>query len=73
MNKSICCNAEIDYRGGGYDGEDICPIESYCSKCSQLLAINGSRVDDIRDPKTGKLLRKNHKKAKRKLNDENQN
>lgn len=49
MRKSPCCNAEIDICGGGYDGEDICPIEDYCKKCGQLLAVNGHRVEEIRD------------------------
>ena len=30
---SKCCGAKIEYRGGGYDGEELCPIENYCSKC----------------------------------------
>ena len=56
--KSICCNADIDCRGGGYDGEDICPIEDYCTKCGQILAINGSSFGiTIHDPKTGKIIK----------------
>jgi len=56
LRKSPCCNAEIDYRGGGYDGEDICDLQDFCSKCGQLIAINGFMVDDIRNPKTGRKL-----------------
>lgn len=52
---SKCCNAKIDYRGGGYEGEYICPIEDYCSECNQTLAVNGQRVK-IYNPKTGKMI-----------------
>ena len=31
--KSSCCSAEVDFSGGGYDGEDIVPIVEYCKKC----------------------------------------
>jgi len=31
-----CCNAEIDYTGGGYNGEDIVPLSApFCSKCGK--------------------------------------
>ena len=60
ITKSLCCNAEIDCRGGGYDGEDICPIEDYCTRCGQTLAVNGLQVD-ILDPTTGKKIRKGKK------------
>ena len=33
--KSRCCKAEIEYSGGGYDGEDIVPVEMYCTKCGK--------------------------------------
>ena len=33
--KSKCCKAEIEYGGGGYDGEDIVPVTSYCKKCGE--------------------------------------
>ena len=33
--KSRCCKAEIDYCGGGYDGEEISPVEMYCKKCGK--------------------------------------
>jgi len=60
-NKSICCNADIDCRGGGYggyDGKDICPIEDYCKKCGQTLAINGNDFwVTIHNPKTGEIIK----------------
>lgn len=31
--KSKCCKAKIEYIGGGYDGKDIVPIRTYCTKC----------------------------------------
>lgn len=31
--KSKCCKAEVEYTGGGYDGEDVVPVESYCTNC----------------------------------------
>lgn len=57
FNKSVCCNAEIDVGGGGYDGEDICPIELFCKKCGQTLEINNLKVQ-VHDPKTGKIIQK---------------
>ena len=55
--KSPCCNAELDYGGGGYDGERLCNIETYCKKCKQLLKINGSSFGvEIINPKTGKEI-----------------
>lgn len=44
--KSECCNAEVDFRGGGYEGEYIHPIEEYCKKCGKLLKINGHNIDN---------------------------
>jgi hypothetical protein len=35
--KSKCCKAEVDYSGGGYDGEDIVPIVMYCKKCGKVI------------------------------------
>ena len=53
--KSICCNAEIDCRGGGYEGEYIHPIEDYCKKCNQTLSVNGIKTI-IHNPKTGEVI-----------------
>lgn len=33
--KSKCCKAEVDYSGGGYDGEDLCPVIVTCTKCGK--------------------------------------
>ena len=44
IKKSKCCNAEINTRGGGYDDERICPIEDFCTKCGDILLINGSDI-----------------------------
>ena len=41
---SVCCNADVDCRGGGYEDEYIHPIEDYCKKCGQVLEINGSET-----------------------------
>jgi len=30
---SKCCKAEVDYVGGGYDGEDIVSVTEMCKKC----------------------------------------
>ena len=30
---STCCFAEIDCGGGGYDGENICPVYDFCKEC----------------------------------------
>ena len=54
--KSPCCNAKIDYHGGGYEGEYIHPITECCSKCNQLLAVNGQHVE-IHSPRTGKIIK----------------
>jgi hypothetical protein len=35
FGKTKCCKAEVKYVGGGYDGEDIVPITSYCRKCGK--------------------------------------
>ncbi len=32
---SKCCNAGVDFRGGGYDGEDILPVVEYCKECEK--------------------------------------
>ena len=41
---SKCCKAEVDYSGGGYDGEDIVPITEWCKKCGESLKVNGHNV-----------------------------
>ena len=41
--KSKCCNAKIGTKGGGYDEKDICPIKEFCTKCKQVLLINGDK------------------------------
>ena len=41
---SVCCNADVDYRGGGYEDEYIHPIEDFCKKCGQTLEVNGSEI-----------------------------
>lgn len=33
--KSRCCKAEIDYSGGGYDGEDIVLVKVVCKGCGE--------------------------------------
>ena len=33
--KSKCCKTNVEYSGGGYDGEDIMPVESHCKKCGK--------------------------------------
>ena len=54
---SPCCKAKVDYRGGGWEGDFIHPIEEYCPECDQTLAINGSSFGvEIVHPKTGKEL-----------------
>ena len=35
--KSKCCNAEVGCGGGGYDGEDICPVYNHCEECGKHL------------------------------------
>lgn len=32
---SICCGAPVDVAGGGYDGEYLCPIIWFCTKCRE--------------------------------------
>lgn len=34
--KSRCCKAEVDYSGGGYDGEDIVPVLVQCTNCRKI-------------------------------------
>lgn len=46
--KSRCCKAEIEYTGGGYDGEDIVPAVSRCTKCGKE---NPSIIQRIGRPK----------------------
>ena len=53
---SKCCNAEIDFSGGGYVGEDIAPIEEYCVKCGQILSINGLKRK-IYNLETGQIIK----------------
>jgi hypothetical protein len=38
---SKCCSAEVIVSGGGYDGEDICPIIDTCSKCGEVCKTKG--------------------------------
>ncbi len=45
---SVCCNSDVDCRGGGYEGEYIHPIEDFCKKCGQTLEINGSETSLIK-------------------------
>ena len=33
--KSKCCKSEVDYSGGGYDGEDIVPVVVSCKRCGK--------------------------------------
>lgn len=54
---SNCCKAEIEYGGGGYDGEDIMPVTESCGKCGQLLAVNGNKSSYIRSTHTGRRLK----------------
>jgi len=35
MDKSTCCKAKIEEKGGGYDDRDIAPIKTYCAKCGK--------------------------------------
>jgi len=56
MKTSPCCQAKIDIRGGGYDDEDVCPVEDYCTKCGQVLAVNGE-PSEIINIKNGKKLK----------------
>lgn len=53
--KSKCCNAKIDYEGGGYTDDGIAPIEEICTKCNQMVAVNGYRQKVI-NPKTGREI-----------------
>ncbi len=34
--KSKCCRAEVDYQGGGWDGEDIVPVTYICTGCGKV-------------------------------------
>lgn len=36
VGKSKCCKAEVNYEGGGYDGEDIVPIVINCTGCGKI-------------------------------------
>jgi len=47
---SKCCKAEIDYRGGGYEGAYIHPVESYCTKCGMTQDINGKEYYPLSNP-----------------------
>lgn len=40
---SKCCKAEVDYSGGGYDGEDIVPVNRYCKNCMTVCDVIYSR------------------------------
>lgn len=31
--ESRCCGAEVDFTGGGYDGEEIVPVYNVCVYC----------------------------------------
>lgn len=56
---SRCCGAEVDYDGGGYDGEDIAPVRAFCTKCKQTLAINGYQYEvELLNPITGDIIKK---------------
>ena len=40
-NKKVskCCKAEVDYSGGGYNGEDIVPVNVYCKNCMTICEV----------------------------------
>ena len=43
--KSKCCNAKIEFCGGGYDGEEIVPVYQYCANCLENCGIkNDSKL-----------------------------
>ena len=35
--KSKCCKAEVDYSGGGYEGEFIHPVVMGCKSCGRII------------------------------------
>ncbi len=49
--KSRCCKAKIEYSGGGYDGEYIEPVRSFCKNCGR---VNPSVIQKVGRPQ--KLL-----------------
>jgi len=48
---SKCCNSEVDFVGGGYDGEDIVPIKDICKKCGCECEIKRIVPKDWKDEK----------------------
>lgn len=46
--KSKCCKAEIEYNGGGWDGEEIVPITIRCKECRK---INPKVIQKVGRPK----------------------
>ncbi len=36
VGKSKCCNAEVEWNDGGYDGESIVSVSSRCKKCGKF-------------------------------------
>lgn len=37
--ESTCCKAEVDFVGGGYDGEVIVPVSQVCKKCGSKCGV----------------------------------
>jgi len=44
--KSKCCNAEVNYSGGGYNGEELCPVEINCLECGEKLSTDEIIYED---------------------------
>ncbi len=36
---SKCCDAEVDFQGGGYIDEDVAPVIEVCKKCENKCDI----------------------------------
>ena len=51
---SKCCNAKVEFSGGGYDGEDIVPVLTRCSSCSKDPDFNGGTYNI--DTATNKII-----------------
>lgn len=59
--KSRCCNAEIQYGGGGYDGEDIVPVEEWCKKCHNEITEKVKSKNPTKYKEAARKRRNKHK------------